>query len=150
MVIQRWQSVLLFVAAIFMTLYSFMNLCNIEVVDNLYSFSTLGIEDTVNSNTIVPSFYLFVISILSAVLSFVAIFMYANMKLQKILCRINAILILAIYAVTILVVDNAFPEAHFEWRLPLSFPAIALILTFIANRLIVSDENKLKSYDRIR
>lgn len=150
MVIQRWQSVLLLIATIFMTIFSFSSLCEINLDSNSYILTTFGFEDLKNPANNQLAFYLCGLSLLSAILSLIAIFMYRNTQFQKILCRINVLIILAIYAVAMIIPYNTFAGADVVWSVTIVFPAIAMILTFVANRLIVNDENKLKSYDRIR
>lgn len=150
MVIQRWQSVLLLIATIFMAIFSFSSLCEIKLEGNSFILNAFGIENLNDPEANQSVYYLFGLSLLSAILSLIAIFMYRNTRFQKILCRINMLIMLAVYAVVMIIPYNSFAGADVVWSLSIVFPAIAMISTFVAHRLIVSDENKLKSYDRIR
>ncbi|MCC8176160.1 MAG: DUF4293 domain-containing protein [Bacteroidales bacterium] len=115
MVIQRWQSVLLLVAALCM---------------GGAAIFPLG-----------PMFL--VISILVAVLLFLAIFMFKNLRRQRLVTLISSLLII----VTAFVGVMSMPAFCF-W--PLLLMLVALVCAAWAYRRIGADDRLLRSADRIR
>ena len=72
MVIQRWQSVLLLVAAVMMSLFTFITIGSIEKDGVVYSFDTLGLHTS--QGTACSTWAFFVLSLLSALLPLINIF----------------------------------------------------------------------------
>ena len=92
MVIQRWQSVFLLLAAILMAFYAFMPVAGFTFNGISYELSLLGVEsllpgsDSAVEASVKPevvSWPLFVLAIIVAVLGLIAIFKFKNLKLQK-------------------------------------------------------------------
>lgn len=138
MVIQRWQTVYLLIAAICMGLASFLSLGtglagNNEIV-NYSAFNFLP---------------LFIINILVTALLFIDIFLYKNLHHQKKVALVN--ILLEIVSIVITAILASFPSGPIEamsWTATL--PVVALILTILARSRMSADERLLKSYDRIR
>ena len=83
MVIQRWQSVFLLIAAILMGIYSFSPIAAVTVADTTSEVSMLGSGE----NGYMWGF--FGISLLTTLLALVTIFRYKALKQQKMLCRVG-------------------------------------------------------------
>lgn len=151
MVIQRWQTVLLLIVAVIMGVFTFSSLGTFEI-SNEIKFTTIGIEspDTLPENYSSSTLYFFVLSLLTAALSFINIFTFKNLSLQKKLCWINIILLLSVIVVTAIVGYMSIPDTTITWSAIVVSPILSIILLVLSYKLISSDEKKLRSYDRIR
>ena len=134
MVIQRWQSVFMFVAALLMVAVNFMS---------------WGVFDGGVSITPVDIPAMLTINIVTAILLVVAIFMFRNMSLQKTLVRISAVFVLVSALVGGLVIYNNEGIA-LNWGGGILAMVAALLFTVMAMVRISADERLLKSADRIR
>lgn len=154
MIIQRWQTLLIFIAAVMMALFSFLSLGQIQTFNASYDITALGIQniskagDPVNQYTI----YIFVISLLSVLLSIISIYSYKNLRLQIRLCLINCMLIMASCLSEFLVCYNLCENLNgsLSWSSIIAAPFIALIALLCAWNCIKSDKRKLASLDRLR
>lgn len=158
MVIQRWQSLLLLIAAVMMGLFTLCPLGEIQFFKDTIEITTLGLHvegtpaDGAAAGYQVETIYIFVISLVSMILPFIAIFCYKDLKLQKRLCMLTALFIVATCACVALVVYNndAAAQSAPGWSSIVAAPFIALVAVLTAWRCIISDKKKLESYDRIR
>ena len=154
MIIQRWQTVLLFIVAVMMALFSFCSLGQIQTFNYSYNIAALGIENITgqNSGYDVPTIYIFIMSLLSVVLSVIAIFSFKNLRFQKRLCLLIALLIIACCLCIFLDVYSfsGNVDSTVGWSSVIAAPFIALIAVLCAWRLINSDKKKLDSLDRLR
>lgn len=158
MVIQRWQSVLLLIAAVMMGLFSFCFLGQIQYFNDSVNITTLGLqyegEPTAGgqSGYLLSTVYIFVISLVSMTIPFIAIFCFKNLRLQKRLCLLTCLLIMATClseALTVYYSGITAQEAP-GWSSIVAAPFIALIAVLTAWRCINSDKKKLEGYDRLR
>lgn len=154
MIIQRWQTLLLFIAAVMMALFSFGSLGQINTLNDTFNISALGIKNITNQNSEydVPAIYVFAMSLISVVLTVIAIFSYKNLKFQRSLCKMTTLLIMACCLCLFLDVNYTanVMEGTVGWSSLVASPFIALIAVVCAWRLINSDKKKLDSLDRIR
>lgn len=156
MVIQRWQSVLLLIATVMMCLFSFLSLGQAQLPNFTLDFSALGFSIEGESTQGAPSGYLlhtipfFAVSLLSAVVSFLAIFMFKNFKLQKQLCYFAIFFIVAACCMGAVYGYQGVPGAEVSWSSVVIAPVVALVAVIAALRCIKGDERKLRSIDRIR
>ena len=124
MVIQRWQTVFLFSAAVAMGIFFFLPVsCMMGYITSI-------------------------LNALVTVLLLVDIFMYRNLKLQKcvaLICICFCFLSAAITAYLSSVLDIAT-----NWEVQLVCPVVAIIFTYLAYARMKADEKLLRSYDRIR
>jgi hypothetical protein len=91
------------------------------------------------------------VSIASATLAFISIFLYKRRSLQLIFCRINALIILTM--ILGLIVMIFFLRKEGEWvsyGAGLWMPIASFALDLFAIRGIRKDERLVKSWDRIR
>ncbi len=140
MVIQRFQSLILLLSAVVMGIFSFAPLANLTS-DDAIQLTAMGMQSE-------QTIYLFIISLLTTILPAINIFMYKNLSLQKKICWINVMILLCVSIISLAKIY--FSELAFEVS-PIAFaPICAIILLIIAVKLIKNDENKLKSYDRLR
>ncbi len=155
MVIQRWQSVLLLVAVVMMGLFSFMSLGQVETSDFSFNFSALGlcpegIPTSGETPECISTWYLFAVSLLSGVLSLVAILTFRQYKLQKNLCLLTMLLICCVICLTAMIGYNTIDEAGVSWSSIVCAPFISLIAVIMAEQRIVADHRKIMSVDRFR
>lgn len=140
MVIQRWQSVLLFLAAIAVAVFcctSFASYPDGAGGDPIQMF----VKD-------VP--VLLTVSILVGILLLISIFMYKNLNRQITVTKISMILLVAAIVTGVFVTYNTLPDAELVFFGGIMLLVVAMILAIGAYRLMKSDLRKLRSYDRLR
>ncbi|MDE5663916.1 MAG: DUF4293 domain-containing protein [Muribaculaceae bacterium] len=155
MVIQRWQSVLLLVAVVMMGLFSFLSLGQVQTADYSYNFTALGLcpegELTSAENPgCISTWYLFAVSLLSALLSLIAIFTFRQFRLQKRLCMITMLLLVCVICVCALVAYNSFDGSDVSWSSMICAPFVALIAVIMAYQRIKADHRLLRAADTLR
>lgn len=133
MVLQRWQSLLLFVAVILMA---------------CFMLSPMAVVGTTG---LMPMDYIFiwVPAVAAALLLLIDIFMFKNLKLQM---KVAAVCLLVMLAVGIssAVVIIRTPEAEISWMGALLYLVCAFVLTIRARLLMGKDLRLLRSVDRLR
>lgn len=156
MVIQRWQSVLLLVAAVIMACFTFMSLGQVQMQDFTLNFTTLGFSiegESVNgaeSGYYMMTWAFFIVSIMSAVLPLINIFLFNNLPLQKRICLIEILFLVAASAIGVGYGYYGIEGAAVSWSTLVCAPLIALIADIMAYNRIRSDHRKLLSVDRFR
>ncbi len=154
MVIQRWQSVLLLAAAVMMCCFTFCSLGQVNTTDYSFNFSTLGftVENggEAPEHTFLSTWYFFVLTLTTAILLLIDIFLYHNLPLQKKVCWVCILLIIGSMAVGATLGYTAIEGGTISWSGQICAPIIALIATLMALGRIQSDHNKLRAVDRIR
>lgn len=155
MVIQRWQSVLLLVAAAVMAVFTFCSLGQIQT--ELYSFNmtTCGLwSEGVPTDGARPddvqTWYFFALSLVSAIIPLIAIFCFKNLRLQKRLCLFEVLFIVAVAVTGGLIGYTAVPASAPSWSTVIICPLLALIADIMAYNRIRADERLLRSADRLR
>lgn len=155
MVIQRWQSVLLLIAAVMMGIFSCGSLGQFQLTDYTLQFFPWGIfSEGVPTdgarNISIPTIYLEIISVLSALLFFIDIFLYKKLSLQKKVCLVAILTTAATIATGAIIGYTAVDGAVCSWSSLVISPFVALIGGWLAVRFISSDQAKLRSADRLR
>lgn len=138
MVIQRWQSVLLFFAGLAVCLFAFLPVCEIIIPDEILEFSLRGLMP------------LLVIDMLAGLMLFISIFLYKDLRLQKRITLVSIFLTVIVIGVTAAVIATFDGELGVVWRPACALPVGAFVLSVWAYFMIKSDERLLRSYDRIR
>ena len=132
MMIQRIQSIYLFVAAISMTLISF------KVPVYILNETLFMAQDDTK---------MFVLTIVGAIFSLLGLFMFKNRKFQLKLIRLT-ILIQMIIGIRLFVLFNKFEVVlNNSFLFLLAFTLIALIMAY---RAVKKDDDLVRSVDRIR
>ena len=145
MVLQRWQSVFLFLAAIAMAVFTFMPVMGLVTDNGTVTLSALGCNEDGISSTV-----LLVLDCQIVILSLVTIFKYRDLKLQQRLCKINILLLIALIAVimTMWLMQRGQAIAVLEpW---IALPFVALFFTLWASGRIKADRKLLSDSERIR
>lgn len=156
MVIQRWQSVLLLAASVVMGCFTFCSLGQITTDLYTFDFTTYGLTyegvatEGAPSGSFLHTWYLFALSLMSAIIPFIAIFCFKNFALQKRLCLIEILFLVATSACCALIGYNAVEGSTIGWSTLICAPLIALCADLLAYRRIRNDENLIKSASRFR
>jgi len=150
--IQRIQSIYLFLTAICFTIILFFPLATI---DSAYQFSVWSLS-SVEGLVKVPTYYLGLLAISIALIATSTIFFYKKRMLQNKLCVAMFILMLLFLALMFFI----YPEfviakiiggnavLNYSYLSILSVIPLAFIL--LANRAILKDERKVRAADRLR
>ena len=133
MVIQRWQSLYLLIATIFMGLFCYLPMAS--VANNEICVYNYPVYLTLN--------------ILIALLLIISIFLYKNLTRQKTVVKICMMLNVASIISGALIMYNIWSAVD-DWKGAVLLVVAVLAITLGAYRHIVADERLLKSYDRIR
>ena len=156
MVIQRWQSVLLLIATAVMAVFSFLSLGQVQLPDCTLNFTALGFSiegeglNNPEGGYYLSTLHFFIISILSAIIPLINIFLFKNLKLQKNLCLIEVLFLVVVIIIAGYEGYYAIPQGQVSWSSIIVAPFLALIATAMAYSRIVSDHKLLRSADRIR
>ncbi|MCP9612140.1 DUF4293 domain-containing protein [Coprobacter tertius] len=152
--IQRIQSFYLLLVALLMATVIFMPLTSFNTIDASYEFLPYGVVSMgIPSKMVLQTWPLAALAALSAILSFLAIFMYKKRTLQMKCCTFVQLLIFAFYIVFFSfwwLIQKDFQIANPTLDAALTMPIVALILCYIARRKIKQDEMLVRSADRIR
>lgn len=139
--IQRIQSLWLFIAALFALLVFFFPIA--KAGDNHLKIGTDVIAIILNA--------------ISIGLSMVAIFLFKDRKKQKQLSRLNILINIALFAYFILMSTKNFFEdqlAQFNqegyYWIGMFIPLVVIIFTFMALKGISKDDKLIRSLDRLR
>ncbi|WP_295728254.1 DUF4293 domain-containing protein [uncultured Muribaculum sp.] len=141
MVIQRWQSVLLFLGVLAMGLFAFLGTACIGVSDGFVCWHSIDC---------IP---LFVLNCVTAIVAFIDIFLYNNLRAQKRVAMVVALMSLLSLALTVAAVlslDQVSDNDSVAWRWTIGLPVAAVVFFIWARARMCADERLLKSYDRIR
>ncbi|MBD5224980.1 MAG: DUF4293 domain-containing protein [Bacteroidales bacterium] len=145
MVIQRWQSVWLLIAGILVIVFCCLPMAAVQTDVPDAAVSSVTLLRPVD----VPVFM--VVNILVAVLLFISIFLYRNMKRQK-TATLVAMLLTALMMLTEIYILYSWNRdgVEVEWFGSIFLLLGALAFAFLAYKGISSDERLLKAADRLR
>ena len=151
--IQRIQTVYLFLALLFTGSLFFLDMAQLASVDSTYLLNFQGlVEASKPTELLMPATALSILLALAVALTFITIFLYKKRLLQIRLCALNlglhAGLSIMIFYFGKTAARDFQAELSFDW--PLVLPLAALILIFLALRAIGKDEALIRSLNRIR
>ncbi|MDE6085126.1 MAG: DUF4293 domain-containing protein [Muribaculaceae bacterium] len=141
MVIQRWQSIYLLLALFAMVLVFLRPFCYIEVVQG---------GDIVSAIRPIDYPIFLIVNILTTVLLFIDIFLFKNLRLQRMVAAICIMLLIASAITVGFILYNITGQCKIEWGGAPVGLTCALICTILARYRMGKDEETLRSYDRIR
>lgn len=152
--IQRIQSIYLFVTAILMAVTVFSPLCIISIADTttFQLLTTMGLEGK-NGNIEFSTIALAIISGVTAFISLITIFLFRNRPTQIKLCYVNILLILLFYVSYYYYVSVSIAELEgivSSFKYGSILPAISIIFILLASIQIKKDDKLVKSLNRIR
>ena len=132
MVIQRWQSLYLLIASIFMGLFCYLPMASVA-----------------NSEISVYNYPVYLtLNILIALLLIISIFLYKNLARQKTAVKICMMLNVASIVSGALIMYNIWSAVE-DWKGAVILVVAVFAIILGAYRHILADERLLKSYDRI-
>ena len=154
--VQRIQTVYLFiVAALFFSLF-FLPFANVQSGNDLFVFKISGLHSTTNAEELTyPTWSLLTINVIIILLTFVSIFIYKRRILQIRICVYNTLLmtgfciLIGFYFIQFNKSPGFF-DLKINFRLWLSFPIVAILLNYLAIRKIGADETLVRSLERLR
>lgn len=155
MVIQRWQSVLLFIAAAVMACFTFLPIGVVTTEDYSLTLTGLGfyqegIPTDGQTPIVVHTWYFFMLSITTIVLLLLDIFLYRNIKLQQKVCMVAILFIVADGCVAGLLGFRAIEGGWIWWKTTILCPFIALFSSIFAYYRMAQDYALLRAADRLR
>lgn len=155
MVIQRWQSVLLLIAVILMSLFSFLSLGQVQTADVTFDFTALGFVPegeypAAQEPQGISTWYFFAVSLLTAILPLIAIFSFKNYRLQVNLCLWESMLLACVIVIGAVLGYMSVDGSQVSWSSLVCAPFISLISVVMAYSRICSDHRKIADSDRLR
>ena len=155
MVIQRWQSLLLFVTAALMACFTFIPFAQITTTDYTFNLSGLGFyqagSPTDGAAPIVEhTWYFFMMSITTIVLLLIDIFLYSNLRLQMRVCLVALLFVVADTCVGGLLGFCGIDGGSVWFNTVSLCPFIAIFSTIFAYYRMKADYSLLKAADRLR
>lgn len=135
MVIQRWQSVLLLISAIFVALAGILP----------YAVTANGVDVCAVQTPV-----LLCVDILVALLLLIDIFLYRNLRYQMKVTHLALSLIVVLEAAIAAYTCAGLEGATISIIGGIVMPVLALISAFVALRLMLRDYRLLRSADRLR
>ncbi|MCE5204565.1 MAG: DUF4293 domain-containing protein [Porphyromonadaceae bacterium] len=149
--LQRIQSLFLLLAAAAMLVASATPLAFFMYNGDKVIFEAMGvyINKTLNDST----WGLFVLGMVSSILSLITVFLYKQRMLQIRLSVFNILLMIGFYLYFGFILYKLFPVESLGFQkvgVGIIMPVIALILTILAIRNIGADEALIRSLNRLR
>lgn len=146
--IQRIQTVYIFMAAVITALLFGFDFAEMIVNGELYVFDATGImhgEEVVFDGLPVMGFIGLIVLLHVAV-----IFMYTNRIRQIRILAFTIILLLGLIGIMFYFLHSGFENPEVAYKIPMAFPLVAAIFDYLAIRAIGKDEALVRSLDRIR
>ncbi len=151
--IQRIQSLFLLVSLCFLIPMFFVPVAEVIAESgDVFTFNLTGFYmEGVNGLEKIDSQYsLMAMGILICLLNLVAIFMYWRRVLQIRLCVYNMLLLVGLIGIMFYILLMIKNVDSISYKLPFTFPVIAIILHYLAFRSIRKDELMVRALDRLR
>ena len=155
--IQRIQTLYLFIATIAITLMFFFPIAGYYGDLHAFQFSILGMNNMAPDAEMIftPYFTLpllfFVVCILIVTITIILLFKNRNkqLKLIKVDMLLNIVLIIGIFILYSRVIQSTI-EVSESFKTAVFFPVISLIFLVLSYRAVKKDENLVRSVDRLR
>lgn len=146
--IQRIQTVYLFISALLIGLLFLFPFAEIAKDGAVYLFNFKGIllDGVLKENGIAISVLIVVIMALHGF----AIFSYKNRKRQKMIVIFTILMMLGLFGLLIFFTYFSFSGAQISFEMSVVLPLVAIIIDYLAIRAIGKDEALIRSIDRIR
>lgn len=148
--IQRIQSVYLLIVTVLLVIAMCLPVGNLIGLEGNLIFKNFGVYgEQISDNS---TWGMFIILLLSSLISFATIFLYKNRMLQIRMSIFNTILLIGYYitfiAFMVILQKRYLASFHLSWGLCL--PLITIIFNYLAIRAIGKDEVLVKATDRLR
>ena len=152
--LQRIQTVYLLLIVVLTITTLFLPLAVLQAGNDLFSFDASGVSTLMGEPELIyPTWGLFALTAIIAIVALVTIFLFKRRILQIRLCVFNALLMLGFYGFFAYLAYNftsSFEGMSLCVRVGLAFPLVNLILDYLAIRNIGADEALVRSLDRLR
>lgn len=154
--IQRIQSVFLLLATISLVIGVFMPIAVITTDEAQYLFTPWALQENIPEGSVVyTTFYVGVLQVITALMSFIAIFLYKKRPLQSNLCVAAVIvnfvlLLLMLYVYPDRLLGRLLGENKTVFSLWTLTSILPIALFYMANKFILKDEKKVREADRLR
>ncbi len=156
--IQRIQSLLLLVATICFVATCFMPVAFITTHEAYYVLTSWSVQENIPDGAIIhPTYFIGLLQVLLAVLSFVTIFFYRKRPLQSKMCLVA---MLANFVLLLLMLwvypDKTVPQipqldgGELQYSLWTLLSIVPLACYYFANKFIIKDEKMIRAADRLR
>ena len=118
----------------------------------VYQMTYKGIVDKESGDMLISTSLVTLYEIVVAVIALITIFLYKNRGSQIKLSIFNMVLQVGFYVVIAIYMYTAYKyaETDFDFHMPIVFPLISLILSYLAFRAIFKDDLLVKSLGRVR
>ena len=153
--IQRVQSIYLFLVFIVAVVLIFFPLATFHTSDHIFQMNIMGFSGAENLDLNLPN--VMVIGILTALLgmlSLFTIFQFKNRKLQmklnmgSMLINFGLLAAIFIYSDNIAAIEGV--NSTFSYDIAAYFPIVSVLLLILANRNIRADEKLVRQSERLR
>ena len=151
--IQRIQSLFLFVSLCFMIPMFFIPVANLVFeTGEIFTFNLTGFFLTeAGTTTCVSNQYsLMVFGIVICALNLIIIFLYRNRILQIRFCIYNILLLIGLMGVMLFVLYSIPNVRSVSFGMPIVFPVVSIILHYMAFRGIRKDELMVQALNHLR
>jgi hypothetical protein len=154
--IQRAQSIYLLAVTILMVFLIVLPVAEVAISGGeILIYYNYGIKRYVaeNSEIIVYTIPVTIITCVIGLASFFNIFLYTNRNMQMRICLYNILLLIGLIVLIyfyFIVIRKRLDVIGHSFRMAIMFPIISIILTLMALRGIRSDEALVKSTERLR
>lgn len=153
--IQRIQTVYLFLVGVLSVVVFFSPIAAIVTQANVFELSYRGFTATPPIDALHSSTWaLLLVGALIPFVAFVSIFLFKKRKLQVTMCYINFLLIDAYYIIVVASLWFADQQlalpSRWSYHYAIILPVVNMVLTFMAIRSINKDEALVRSLDRLR
>lgn len=153
---QRIQTIYLFLVAIVTSVLFFIPVAEFKYNDHILQLKATGIDgpeevlQLMNVNTLPMLGALVLIILLALVSIFIFKKRLLQIKINKFNILMNCIFIALVYYFYIDKLTDAFEFVKQASLIKLAFPAVNMLLLFLANKAIRKDEKMVRAADRLR
>ncbi len=156
--IQRIQSVFLFLAAACYVWACFLPIATLTTPDSYYLYNAWSVKENIPDGAVVCSvMYVGLFQIAMAVFTFAIIFCYKNRMLQSKLCTAALFCGLLLLALMLFVCPDMifarmprFSGVKAVYSLYTLISMLPVLWVYLANKFILRDEKKVRDADRLR
>lgn len=152
--LQRIQTVYLLLVSVLMLSLLFLPLAVLQSGDKLYSFDVFGLSTLLGEKELLyPTWGLLVLDVIAMVIALVTIFLFKKRMLQIRLTIFNTILLFGFYGLFAYMIygfKGEFGELVYTLKFAAAFPAVCIVLNYLAIRNIGADEALVRSLNRLR
>ena len=146
--IQRIQTVYIFISALLIASLMKLKFADLSVNNEIYTFVAKGIFN--GEELIINGLAILIFIPIIALLHFIVIFLYKKRILQIRILVFSSVLLLGLFGLFFYYTYAGISGAKVAFKIPVVFPIVAVILDYLAIRGIGKDEALVRSLNRIR